>query len=172
MNLKLTAACFTIGVMLLLASPARMSAETPRIQRLEVVQAGFMTARRTGATTEAPGSAAGFMEEADRMVFLPEPPADTARVGTVFGLKFRVIGQPLNAPAKLRAIWRIPAPGITNPKTGNTYRQDVTELTVSIGEERTRAFGFDEPWEIARGTWTLELWQDDRKLIEQNFTVQ
>ena len=29
----------------------------------------------------------------------------------------------------------------------------------------------DDPWELTTGPWTIELWQGDRKLISQSFTV-
>jgi len=170
--MKFAAVVFLAGLIVSLSSPSPTVAQAPRIERLEIIQSGFLTVRRTGATMAAPGSAAGVIVEADHERFLPEPPADAARVGTIFGVKFRVIGEPRNAVVNLRAIWRIPPPGITNPKTENTYRRDLTEFPVAIGEDRIRAFGFDEPWEIVRGIWTLELWQGDRKLLEQNFVIR
>jgi hypothetical protein len=171
MRLNIASAALVAGALVLLATDQSF-AQAPYVDRLEVTQTGFMTVRKTGKTTEAPGTAAGYAQEAEDMKFVPETPANTARIGMVFGAKFRVMGRPHNAGVNLRAVWRIPEPGITNPKTGNTYRQDISEFTVSIGEERTRAFGFDETWEIARGTWTLELWQDDRKLLEQSFKIE
>ena len=171
MRLNIASAALVTGAWMLFAAD-RGFAEEPYVNRIEVTQSGFMTVRKTGKTAEAPGTAAGLVVEAEDMSFLPETSTNTARIGTVFGVKFRVMGRPHNAGVSLRAVWRIPEPGITNPKTGNTYRQDISEFTVSIGEERTRAFGFDEPWEIARGIWTLELWQGDRKLLEQSFTIE
>ena len=172
MNLRIAASICIAGAALLLAFPERMFAQEPRVDRLEVVQSGFMTARKTGRTVESPGTATGYTVIAADPEFLADAPADTARVGTLFGARFRVVGQPSGANVTLRTVWKIPAPGITNPKTGNTYRENVSEVVVKIGEVRTRAYGFEEAWEIARGTWTFELWQGDRKLLEQSFTIQ
>src|SRR5438874_219269 len=105
MHLKIAANVFIAGAVLLLSFPSRTLAQEPRVDRLEVVQSGFMTARKTGRTVESPGTATGYTVIAADPEFLPEAPADTARVGTLFGARFRVVGQPPGANVTLRTVW-------------------------------------------------------------------
>lgn len=45
-------------------------------------------------------------------------------------------------------------------------------MTRTIGREAGYVdYGFDDPWELVPGTWTIELWHGDRKLATQSFTV-
>src|SRR5262245_19390503 len=124
MNLKIVAAAWIAGAMLSTAPPPAAIAQAPQVERIEVVRSGFLTVRRTGKTSEAPGTATGFSVEAADPEFLREPPASTASVGTIFGLRFRPMGEPHGAQTTLHAVWKIPAPGITNPKTGKTHQED------------------------------------------------
>ena len=162
-------ASVTAALLFSFSLPAQ--AQQARGDRLEVVESGFYAARRTGKT-EAPRTATGFTSTIADVEFLKDAPAETARIGTAFGVRFRSFGQRRNAKATLRTVWKIPAPGITNPKTGNTYREDVAQFTTTIGTLHVRGYRFSESWEVLRGTWTLEIWQGDRKLLTQSFAIQ
>lgn len=174
-------AALAVMMALTLLPPAGVAKETRHIDeppgdvqtfRLQVLDVGFYTARKTGQTRVAPSSAAGADQILSDVQFLPVPPADRARIGTQFGVRFRSVGEPRNAEVTLRSVWRIPPPGITNPNNNKTYRQSVVEFKYVTGTELTRGYGFDEPWEIVRGTWTLEIWHGDRKLLEENFKIE
>jgi hypothetical protein len=43
--------------------------------------------------------------------------------------------------------------------------------TKTIGKESYTDYGSDHDWELAPGTWVIELWCQGRKLAEQGFTV-
>ncbi len=76
------------------------------------------------------------------------------------------------AEAQLRTVWKIPEPGTRNPHNNNIYRESTSNFTVKTDEIVLRGFGFDEPWEVVPGVWTLQVWQGDRKLLEQSFTIK
>ena len=141
-----------------------------RIDRLELVESGTYAARETGATA-APGSPTGDVKEQSDVRLVDSSSRIPARLGVNFGIRFRSVGAPDGAAVALRSVWRIPDPGIRNPKTGNLYRQRLTDFTTQIGSVHLQGYGFDEPWELATGTWVLEIWSGDRKLLEQAFTV-
>lgn len=94
-----------------------------------------------------------------------------ARLGTSFAVWFRVLGSPAGAPVNLRAITRIPHPGITNPRNNTTFLTSEYESMQAIGEVSYRSYTFEEPWEIATGTWTMEFWLDGKLVGEQKFEV-
>ena len=151
----------------------RSDAPTARVDRLELVEAGFYDNTKVKVTGSAAASnaAMGRVDELEEIKLLPEPPAVSARVGIGFGIRFRSFGDKNGTQAPLRSVWKIPEPGIHNPNNGNTYRQSVSEFTTTLGGTHWRGYGFDEPWEVVPGTWTIEIWQGDRKLIETSFTI-
>jgi hypothetical protein len=158
----------------LLAPVPQARAEDPRVDRIEIVAAGFYDATSTkivGATA-APAAAASKTNQLGDVVLMSDPPATTARAGIGFGVRFRTSGEPRGARATLRSVWKIPPPGIHNPNNDNTYRQSVVDFTTVIGGVHWRGYGFDEPWEVVPGEWTLEIWQGDRKLLEKSFAIK
>jgi hypothetical protein len=158
------------------AAPAqtdRSDAPAMHIDRLELVEAGFYDKTKVKVTksTAAAGAAMGRVDELEDIKLLSAPPEVSARIGIGFGIRFRSFGGPVGGPAPLRSVWKIPEPGIRNPHNGNIYRQSVADFTTTIGGTHWRGYGFDEPWEVVPGTWTIEIWQGDRKLIEKSFTI-
>jgi hypothetical protein len=177
------------GMILLVASPVPPgSAQQPqqqqqpqsqqppqqqaRVERLEILEAGLYTARLTGRTTAAPGGSGGVIRAANDVRFLTDATAVTAGTGMGIGVRFRTVGRATSAVARLRSVWKIPSPGIVNPTNGNTYRTSVVDFTAAIGVEDTRGYGFDAPWEVVPGEWTLQIFQGDRLLLEQTFQVR
>jgi hypothetical protein len=154
-----------------LATPAR--ADDARIDRIDLVAAGFYdsAAAKVVITAAAPTAAGGKTNQLADVALMSETPADTARVGIGFGVRFRSAGEPRGAQATLRSVWKIPAPGINNPTNGTTYRESVAEFTTAVGGVHWRGYGFDQPWEVVPGVWTIEIWQGDRKLLEHSFTI-
>jgi hypothetical protein len=155
-----------------MAASAR--AQDMRVDRLEIVDVGFFDSAHvkvTGATA-AEGAVTGAVQRLGALQLLPEPPANSARVGIGFGVRFRSFGERDGERAMLRSVWKIPEPGIVNPTNHTTYRQSVADFPTVIGTSHWRGYGFDEPWEVVPGTWTLEIWQGDRKLLEKSFEIK
>ena len=95
-----------------------------------------------------------------------------ARLGTVFGVKFRPqVGGDATGTANYRVVWKVPAPGIGVPPDGHVVRNDECANSYRIGVATLEAFRFDRYPEMALGTWTLEIWSGERKLMEQPFHV-
>jgi len=163
-------AALALAVVSLGVGPAEHN-EGVRIDRLTVVEAGFYTARKTGEEPAA-GTTLGHINALKDIKFLKEAPTVTARLHTGFGVRFRAHGRPNGGKARLHQVWLIPAPGIHNPKNGNTYRQSLSDYTVTVGGVSMRGYSFDEPWEIVKGTWTIQIWQDERKLLEKSFLIE
>lgn len=172
MNTDVVSFTAIVAALLVTLSDAPAVAQAPRVDRLEVLDVGFYTGRPTGKSTPAPGAATGADHEVVGANFLKSAPRDAAKIGAHFGVGFRSVGEPRRAEVMLRSVWKIPAPGITNPKTNNTYRESVVEFRHVIGSMFIRGYRFDETWEIVRGTWTLQIWDRDRKLLEENITIE
>ena len=165
-------AAMTLGFAAGLAALMPAHAQEARITRLEVMESGFFTAQRTGVEIPAPGGVGGRSDQVKDIVFLRTAPAVTAQIGTKFGVRLRTVGSTQGELVNLKAVWMIPAPGITNPNSGNTYRESVEVCRVPARGTGVCGYGLDDAWEVVRGVWRLEIWENDRKLLEQSFTIQ
>jgi hypothetical protein len=167
-----TLAPIWLCAVLMSTTPAR--AQDMRVDRLEIVESGFFDSADTKVTgaKEAEGSVTGVVQQLSALRMLPEPPAKSARIGISFGVRFRSFGERNGERAMLRSVWKIPEPGIVNPTNHTTYRQSAADFPTVIGTNHWRGYGFEQPWEIVPGTWTLEIWQGDRKLLEKSFEIK
>jgi hypothetical protein len=93
-----------------------------------------------------------------------------ATLGTSFGFRFEIVGEPRNEPITLRFVTRFPAGGLRNPQ-GKVLTVSENDRTHRIGESNFRTYTFDEAWEAVPGTWTLEFWYQGRMVGSQKFEV-
>jgi hypothetical protein len=160
--------CVLAGLMAtLLAAPAAAA----DVSALSVVEFGLFRARTIGHIP-APRAVDERTNKLGDVVFYSQTSKVPARLGIRFGARFRILGAPASRSVTLRAIWRIPEPGIVKPETGTRYRQSISDIATSIGATTLLGYGFDEPWEIRCGDWTQEVWFGDRKLLSQTFMVE
>ena len=157
---------------LLLPAMLPVQAQSPRVERLDVIGAGFFVFDPAGTRNDAPEAVGGIVIRPTNMRFLRETPAVTAQKDTSFGIRFFVVGEPRGADVTFRSVWKIPSPGITDPNSGKNYRESATEFTTQIGTAYLDGYGFNEPWEIVKGTWTQQIWFGDRKLLERRYTIR
>jgi hypothetical protein len=95
----------------------------------------------------------------------------SARTGVRFGVRYRIVGQPADADVKVKLVIRFPPAGLRNPQTGTPSYSDESTITRKVGKVTTAGFGFDRDWEMVPGIWTIEIWDGNRRLLEQRFTV-
>lgn len=141
------------------------------VAALEVVEAGLYHAQTTGHIP-APQAVNGRTQTITDIVFYSATSKVPARQGIRFGTRFRVVGSPAKQPVTLRSVWRIPEPGIQNPRSGILYRESIAEFTTTIGALYMRGFNFASSWQILCGDWIQEVWFGERKLLSQTFTVE
>lgn len=161
---------FTIAFLTLLALTATGYAQTPYVDRIEILQSGIFTAQKT-ATTAVPGATGGAISSLSGIQHVRTTDSIPGQLGIRFGFRFKIIGRPDGASVTLRYIILTPPPGIRDPKSGNTIMRSEYSRERTVGQESYRDFGFDDAWEIVPGVWTFEIWQGDRKLTSKTFTV-
>ena len=148
-----------VAVALVLLTPIlHASAQTARVEYLQVVSSGF-----TG-----PGDK---IEPGRIRRLFSRTPAVNARAGTGFGMTVRPIGEPKGAPLTLRWIWRAPRPGIMDMKTGKRIRQVSEDVPAKIGEEVRRTYEFKEANDLVLGTWRVEVLNGRRRLVVRRFAI-
>ncbi|MBM3622638.1 MAG: DUF3859 domain-containing protein [Alphaproteobacteria bacterium] len=146
------------------------SAQVGKLDRLEVIQSGLYSAN-VARRDSSPGTPTGKASIVDKPSFYSDESRVPAQLGVRFGFQYRLIGSPQGREARLRGVWHIPAPGITNPVSGNIYRQSARDFTALIGDTQIHGYGFDQPWEIVEGEWVLEIWHNERLLASRSFVV-
>ena len=145
-------------------------AQQPRIERVEVVEAGLLEARKVDSVT-TPGTATGKTSVLDSIVFYELSRRVPPRLDVQFGARYHIVGAPDGATASIRTKWILPKPGMRNPLTGEITAVDEAEESVVIGTDRLAGYKFGQEWEVVRGTWILEFWANGRKLNSVTFTV-
>jgi Domain of unknown function (DUF3859) len=147
-----------------------VQAQQPRVDRIDVIERGIYNAEVT-KRVDAPGTPGGTISEVTNIRHVRTTTTIPAQLGVSFGYRYRIVGKPDGASVDLRFVTLIPVPGVRDPKTGNTILHGEYSRPRILGSESVRSYGLRQEWELVLGTWTLEVWQGDRKLASQSFTV-
>ena len=152
---------FLLGIGLL-AMPAAAQTFTATI-----VEHGLYTAETVRVEKLPNGFNSNIVDKICHIVTTESVPL---RMGAQFGFRYRLDGGPAGAPVMLRRVTRFPAP--ITPDNGPPA-QSVSEHNISmrVGATSYVGYGFDHPWELVTGTWSLEIWHGERLLIRQDFEI-
>lgn len=92
-----------------------------------------------------------------------------AKLGTKFGMRYNLAGKLANdSPLTLLYL----TPGVVTPQGTRHDKFVVTQQLVPDTQQDVMAFEFTERYEMVPGEWHFMVFQDDRKLLEQRFTVR
>lgn len=153
----------------LLALAGSALADDVRVDRIEVVSKGvFDVEAKQSADTTAPGDKVATPLSFQNIEETSEIPAAP---GLEFGMEYRIVGAPDGAEVPLEVVVTFPTPGLPDPSQPDPVRTSHFKRTKSIGETTYVGYGFDQEWEMVPGTWTFLIFYDNRKLVEESFTV-
>jgi hypothetical protein len=141
-----------------------------KVERIEIVEAGIYRAETAGIE-QAPGTATRQRNVLSDTRLLASTTRIEAKLGMHFGMRYRVVGTPNLATIKLVSVTQYPAPGLKSPKGDKPQARGEHSLFATIGQINYRGYVFEHDWEIVAGAWTFELWDGQRKLASQTFTV-
>jgi hypothetical protein len=151
------------------ANPA-VPATPPRVDRIETFEKGIYQVPIDKEVAD-PNAASGKRFIENKTVTCTQVTATIpAQKGVNFGFRYRIVGEPKGSPITLKRVFVFPPGGITNPKTGKTTFQESVELSRKIGEVSHTSYRLGD-WGRVPGTWTFQIWCQDRKLAEESFTV-
>jgi hypothetical protein len=145
-------------------------AQTPQIDRIDVVEYGIYTGNTQG-TQSAPGTATGTVSTIGDIQRAATTRTVPAQQGVRFGFRFVVVGAPAGTVVPLHMVTIFPPPGLTNPATQQRKAQSEYDTSAAIGTTSYKGYNFTNDWEAAPGIWTMQIWYQGRKLAEQTFTV-
>jgi hypothetical protein len=140
------------------------------VERIEIVEYGVYAAPSAN-TVAAPGTASGVVHEVPQIKLVEKTQTIPARVGVRFGIEYRIVGSATDNQVNLKRMTIFPGGGLRNPSTGKVVTRDEATEPHAIGDLQYSGYVFDDPWELVPGTWTIELWFEDKRLASQSFTV-
>jgi len=141
--------------------------QAQKLQSIEIMEIGIYKAETMSVTAPSctPASEVAKVSNIRNTTIIP------ATLGTHFGFRYKIIGQPNGASINLRMINYYPQTGLHNPAVGyGIYRSEYV-VQEELGAECYRIYGLDEAWQLKPGKWTFEIWEGSRKLAEQSFTL-
>lgn len=145
-------------------------AQGAKVDRIELVGTGVYQVE-TGPATAATGSPTGSVTSVTTVKNLQSTTTIMAKTGLEFGLQYRIVGAPDGAEVNLDIVNIYPPIGLREPTKSEPIRESRYTLRKKIGETHYLGYGFENEWEVVAGTWTFQIWQDGRKLLEQSFAV-
>lgn len=155
---------------LILAVGAGSACAQSKVDRIDIVEAGIYRAQ-TATIEYAPDTATRQRNVLRETELVAATTKIEARIGVHFGMRYRLVGRPNNATAKLISITQYPAPGLRNPLIGKSQIRGEHSLFATIGTINYRGYVFEHDWELVPGIWTFEIWDGQRKLASQAFEV-
>ena len=166
---RLALASMAIG--LLLSGSHAQAAKLPDIgsvERIDVTDYGIYTAEKSEATPKTK-NLRHYAVENVAIVSMTDTVQALPRVK--FGLRYRIIGDPLDARVTVKIVVKYPPQGVVSPKTGLLHDFTYT-ITDHIGGMYSFAgYSADEAWELVPGVWTLQLWVGEKMYVEKSFTM-
>jgi hypothetical protein len=124
-----------------------------------------------GSTAQqAPGTAAGAVHMGGTAMLLAATDRVPRKRGTAFGYQFVVQGQPKGAVVSVRVV--VLHPAVQAPGTASTSERDSWDQKAALGVTSYAGWRFDEPWEMAPGKWTIQVFHESRLLAAREFTVE
>jgi hypothetical protein len=159
----------TLLFALLLFAGSSAEAET-RIDRIDIVDKGTYTIE-AGEQTPDKGTPTGEITAVETAKNVASTTDITGRVGLEFGVRYMIVGDPAGATVPLDFVILYPEPGLRDPQESAPVRESRYSRDKKIGATEYLGYGFENDWEIVPGAWTFQIWDKDRKLAEQSFTV-
>ena len=138
---------------------------------LSILWAGMYTAESRKLRDDA-SSIKGYTTTAYG-IKLGEPSGQVvAKIGAAFGVDMKFDSVAPNDSTWFRYVWKFPAAGLVNPKTGIRHFGETGRASCTVGGTCLRGWLFSEEWELVPGTWTLEIWRDAEFVDSRSFEVR
>lgn len=153
-----------------LAGIPAVQAQNVRVERIQIVGTGIIEVGKS-KTIKDKTIITGQRTEATKSTIVKQTTDIPAVVDTVFGVDFRMVGVPRGKKATLRIIWRYPEPGIKNPNGTVTTVDAYDDVFTSGPDTNTVYWSLAAAWTLVPGKWSLELWQDKRRLMNVDFNL-
>jgi hypothetical protein len=150
---------------LLLSRPALAEV---KVTGAEILEYGTYTAEIEAAKRDDKGVLKSQLGDIRHVATTSTVPAQH---GVRFGFRYKINGTPAGAIIPIKILTVFPPGGLRPPNAAQPIRDSANNVTRKIGEAGYNDYGFDDPWELVPGTWTLQIWYGNNKLAERTFDV-
>jgi hypothetical protein len=159
-----------VSYLLLLSLSSVAHAQKAQIERVDIVGKGIYQVA-VGKLTPNKQTPTGVITSVQNAKKIEDTTTVHARIGVEFGIQYVIVGVPKGAQVPIRIVNIYPRQGLRNPKTRETFRRAEIVRNKIVGDVVYTGYAFENAWEIVPGIWKFELWDKNRKLAEQRFTV-
>jgi hypothetical protein len=156
--------CLALVIGVLLDHGARAQ----EMHRVSITEFGIYKAH-VEETIDAPGAATGVTHTLSDIDLVESTVIIPARLDVRFGFRYRIVGP--GKSVKVKRVVHFPEPGLRMPDNGNAILTSGSSFDRRIGDVHFFGYHIDYDWEILPGTWTLELWINDRKVASKSFEL-
>ena len=143
-------------------------ASAANISKINIIEYGIFEAQKTKVVEEKDTST-GYRTLLDNIKLIKETDTIPAAVGTQFGIRYIVEGEPNGAQVEISV--KFLHPQTVNPTNNKTVTLEQFHKQLPIGETSYSCWIFEYDWELVPGEWIIQIWSGDRKFAEQAFTV-
>ena len=135
---------------------------------VHVVRFGIYSAQvqEVEAVAQSPGGKRRVVMEP---TFLEETFRVPAMLGTRFGFRYVINGSPDGTAIPI--VIKKNYPGLKDPRHEKPLYHHAYAKTHEIGQVYGTGYGFDHEWELVEGTWTFQLFYENKMLGEVSFEV-
>ncbi len=92
-----------------------------------------------------------------------------AKIGTNFGFRFELYGK--RGGKYIKYVRVIKTPRLTNPENGKTTEVFEDAITAPAGRVLFAGYMFEFEWELVPGKYTIQLFHDNKLLVEKTFHI-
>lgn len=156
-----------LGVLFVLTFFFVTDVEAIEIEGIEIIDSGIsssMILRRVEA-----GKANQTFSYPDTVEIIDTTHHIPATLGTAFGVRYKVKGHPKGARVPIQV--KIFSPELKNPNTERTQNMLEWETVRGIDDITYDGFIFEKEWERVAGEWVIQLFHQNKKLLEERFIV-
>lgn len=133
-----------------------------------ILSFGRYATQIAGKPEKAERTASGIVQPVDGHRLLERTDLVVGQLGNTFGIEVRLENFPAGvAPLTIRTTH----PPLTNPKTGRVTTVSEYDWTSLTQDSAYFCFSFDDKWEIAEGTWTMQVLYQGKVIAEKAFKI-
>jgi len=147
-------------------------AHAATISEVQIVEFGTFHKTPSNALMLAPNTIAGMSHGVSEGTLIEKTTDIHASIGTSFGLRIKIAGEPDGAVVELGA--KCIHPKLSDPTSGRSSTVETWKIYPVIGRGGSSGyvgFTFDNPWELVPGKWTIQIFDQFTLLAEKTFDV-
>lgn len=144
--------------------------QAAKVARVVISDAGIYTAVVVQRVLD-PTLAGGDWAVQENEVVVQQTTVIPAQPGLCFGIHYTILGAPLGARVNITIVDRFPGKGLADPTKRALLQADSQVVERFVGQRSYHGYRFENPWELAPGPWTFEIWAGGRRLATQTFDI-